>query len=381
MPEFNGLDLIRAISDEGITIPVILVTGQGDESIAVEAMKLGAADYIVKDDKGHYLELLPGKIHKALARHRERARRRRAEAELARYREQLEQLVDERTRELNEKNRRLQEEILIRNRLEEESRRRQQQLMHADKMQTLGVLVAGVAHEINNPAQFIMSNTPILERSWKSAAPILEKCYEENGDFKLGGLNYSEARELIPTLFEGIRHGTDHIKNIVAELRDYTRERPIDPFESVDMNAVVAASITLLSNMIKKHTRHFEVLYADELPPVRGVFRRLEQVVINLIQNACQALGNQDQRITVATVAVDDPAGVRLEVRDQGRGIAKDDLDHIMDPFFTTKRTEGGTGLGLSISDTIVRDHGGTLTVQSGPGNGTCAVMWLPSVE
>ena len=130
--------------------------------------------------------------------------------------------------------------------------------------------------------------------------------------------------------------------------------------------------------MIKKTTSDFQVNYAEGLPSFCGNGQRIEQVVINLLVNACQAMGSQRKQLRVSTGYDHRTHSLFVEVEDGGMGISPEIIERITDPFFTTKRDSGGTGLGLSISDTIIRDHGGHLEFHSSPGVGTVATIWLP---
>ncbi len=253
-----------------------------------------------------------------------------------------------------------------------------QRLMQTEKLTTLGILAAGVAHEINNPTHTIMVNNAIIQEAIANALPVLERYYKEHGDFMLGGLPFSQAKNEIPALLVHIKKCAEHIKDIVMELRDYARESPTELDELVDINAVVTAALTLMGNTIKKATKNFSLTMAENLPPVRGNFRKLEQVVINLIQNACQALTSVEQSVSVDIRWLQHLNQVELTVSDEGVGISEKDLPHITDPFFTTKRPGEGVGLGLAISSTIVREHGGIMSFESKLGKGTTARVRLP---
>ncbi len=269
-------------------------------------------------------------------------------------------------------------DISERKKAEEQAKLHQQQLMQASKMVALGTLVSGVAHEVNNPNNFIMLNSPILKEAWDNALPILQKYYEENGDFIIGGMNYSEMRVNIPTLFSGISDGAKRIKQIVDDLKNYVRDNTADLTQSVDINEVLKSAVSLLSNMIKKSTNHFSIEYGRDLPLLKGNFQRLEQVMINLVQNACQALPDAQKGIFI-TIQFDRKASnIVINVRDEGMGIPPETLLNITDPFFTTKHESGGVGLGLSISSKIVEEHGGTLNFKSEIGTGTTAEITLP---
>ena len=269
-------------------------------------------------------------------------------------------------------------DVTERKKAEEQTRLHDQQLMQASKMVALGTLVSGVAHEINNPNNFIMLNSPLLKEAWENAMPVLEKYYEENGDFIIGGLNYSEMRENIPNLFTGITEGSKRIKQIVEDLKNYVRDDTADLTQDVDINEVIMSAVTLVSNMIKKSTNRFDVDYGKNLPLLKGNFQRLEQVVINLIQNACQALTAADKGIFISTSLDDASSHIRIRVKDEGAGIEPETLSQITDPFFTTRQKSGGVGLGLSISSRIIEEHRGSIQFESQPGVGTTVDIILP---
>jgi polar amino acid transport system substrate-binding protein len=269
-------------------------------------------------------------------------------------------------------------DITERKKSEEQAKLHQQQLMQASKMVALGTLVSGVAHEINNPNNFIMLNSPILKEAWENAMPILEKYYEENGDFIMGGMKFSEMRDNIPALFSGISDGSKRIKRIVDDLKNYVRNDSADLTQPIDINAVIKSAVSLLTNMIKNTTHNFSIEKGNDLPVLKGNFQRLEQVMINLIQNACQALPDNNRGIYISTAYDQNNSNIVVTIRDEGVGMPPETVEHIMDPFFTTKHDAGGIGLGLSISSRIVEEHGGTLRFSSEPGAGTTATITLP---
>ncbi len=269
-------------------------------------------------------------------------------------------------------------DVTERKQAEEQLRQHEQQMMQVSKMVALGTLVSGVAHEINNPNNFIMLNTPLLLDAWESGKPILEEYHEKNGDFLIGGIPYSEMRENIPVLFSGILDGSKRIKQIVEDLRDFITRDGSDMTQSFDVNGVIRSAISLLSNVLMKATTRFSVEYGDSLPPLKGNFQKFEQVIINLIQNACQALPNAQRGIFLSTSYDEKRQVIVVSVRDEGMGIPAEVLPHIAEPFFTTKHDLGSLGLGLSISSRIIREHGGTLNFTSEQGKGTAADIVLP---
>lgn len=259
-------------------------------------------------------------------------------------------------------------------------RQMEKDLLQADKMVSLGTLVSGVAHEINNPNNFISLNINLLKDVWSSVRTVLDRQHQEYGEFMAAGLPYSEMREEIPNLLIGIEAGSRRIQRIVQELKQYSLPSLDRLDEPVHVNTVVQQAVALIDRKMAQYTDHFHVEYGAGLPPVFGNAQKLEQVVINLLLNACQALTSRVDSVRVTTSA-DQPSGmVRITVMDRGIGIEAGKLQHIMDPFFTTKRDMGGTGLGLSVSSRIIAEHHGRIEVQSQPGQGSTFMVCLPIV-
>jgi PAS domain S-box-containing protein len=270
-------------------------------------------------------------------------------------------------------------DITERKQAEEKEKQYQEQLMQADKMVALGTLVSGVAHEINNPNNAIMFNAPLLKEIFDEIIPIMDERYQQEGDFELSGFPYSQLKQSVNELLNGIIRSSDRMKVIVADLKSFARPESYDMNQEVNINKVALKSLTLLQSMIKKSTSNFSVNYGKNIPPVTGNFQQLEQVVINLVQNACQALENNRQAIGVSISYDKKNQQVKVKVEDEGVGIDPDDIKFITDPFFTTRREQGGTGLGLSVSARIIRDHGGTLHIESQPGLGSVFIVTLPA--
>ncbi|WP_320172090.1 PocR ligand-binding domain-containing protein [Maridesulfovibrio sp.] len=264
---------------------------------------------------------------------------------------------------------------------ERQAKEKQQQLIQADKMVSLGVLVSGMAHEINNPNSFMTLNLPLLAEIWGDISPILEDYYHENGEFLAGGLEYSELRSFMPDLLARMQEGAARISGIVNSLKDYSRLQPGELMWDVDLGDVIRNSLRLLENLISQKTSKFEIDIDGDLPPVLGNSQRLSQVLINLLVNSCEALTDRKQAIYLSSRYNRDRKRIDIVVRDEGVGIAEEHLTKITDPFFTTKRNCGGTGLGLSVSSTIVQEHGGELEFSANPGGGTVARFSIPVAE
>jgi polar amino acid transport system substrate-binding protein len=284
----------------------------------------------------------------------------------------LQEKVAQRTRELAR-------EVAEKQCALEELRLHQDQLIQADKMASLGILVAGVAHEINNPNGLILLNLPRFEEVYRCSLPILDAYLRENGDFSLGRHSYARLRDELPHMLSETQDAAKRIKRIVSELKDFARRDSAELTEVIDFNALVQAAVRLVENAVTKGGHRLLADYAQDLPPVRGSRQRVEQVIVNLLVNALQALEGKGKRIFIATSLESGPEAVLCTVRDEGRGIAPEHLARLTDPFFTTKREEGGTGLGLSVSAGIVKEHGGTLSFCSLPGEGATVTLALPA--
>jgi len=259
----------------------------------------------------------------------------------------------------------------------EQMRHKQQQLVQAEKLASLGILVAGMAHEINNPNQAIMMGGQLAARAWPDIRRVMDRSLDREGDFLVGGTIYSALRDSLGEQLQGIVSSAKRIEAIVTSLKDFARQDHTDMSQPVNLNVVVKSALVLLSSVIKKATDHLNVSLSPDLPSFRGNIQQIEQVVVNLVHNACQALQDRGQPISVATYP--DGEDVVLEIRDAGSGIPEEQLKRVMDPFFTTKRDSGGTGLGLSVSATIVQEHGGDIKFSSKPAEGTSVRVWFPA--
>ncbi len=283
----------------------------------------------------------------------------------------LQRRIEERTEELAR-------EMAERKNAIEELRLHQDKLIQADKMTSLGILVSGVAHEINNPNGLILLNMPILKDVYKDSEEALDERFQMHGDFPVGGIPYSRMRNEIPRMLDEMHDGARRIKNIVEDLKDFARRDDASVKEMFDLNAVLKVAIRLVDSSIRKATHNFSVSYGGALPLLYGTPRRMEQVLVNLLLNACQSLADPTRGIAVITRLDRLEGVVVLTVRDEGIGIAPEHLAHLTDPFFTTRRESGGTGLGLSVSAGIIKEHGGALSFESEPGSGTTVTLTFP---
>ncbi|MDD2337469.1 MAG: PAS domain S-box protein [Geobacteraceae bacterium] len=264
---------------------------------------------------------------------------------------------------------------------EEENRRMQETLLQANKMAAVGTLASGIAHEINNPNNFILSNAQFLLDNWCNIDRILSIYATENGEFFIGKMPYSEARAIIPEMFESITEGAQRIKGIVTGMKDFSRKEKATLDQTVDVNKVIEAAVSMLHNQIKKHTDFFSCSLGQDIPPVKGNFRQLEQIVVNLTLNALESLPSRDCGVYIATTYSRFLSKIVIKIQDEGVGITEEVQKTIFDPFFTTKLDSGGTGLGLSICFSIVKEHNGMILCESKPGEGTTFLVRIPVIE
>lgn len=254
------------------------------------------------------------------------------------------------------------------------------ELDQSSRLAAIGELAAGVAHEINNPNGMLLMNLGLLTDVHHDLGPILDEHYAKNPDLALGNLPYSIISEKLPYLLSEMTAGGLRIKRIVEDLKGFARKDTTDEMIAIDINEVVAAAIRLVSYQLDKATSSFLVDYTENLPKVKGVFTRLEQVVVNLLINATQALENREQRISLLTGFSLDKKFLVVKVEDCGKGISPEYRDKIFDPFFTSRRNEGGTGLGLALSQRIAEEHGGFLRVLADPASKTVIGLHLPFI-
>jgi PAS domain S-box-containing protein len=264
-------------------------------------------------------------------------------------------------------------------RLRKEAEYRLQQVIQRDKLASLGVVVAGVAHEINNPNSFITYNVPLLEETWQIFQPILSRFSTQNPGWRHGAMDMAELCEDMNEILSAIRSGSDRINRIVMDLKEFVR---IDkgPLRPVDINEVIEKTFVLVGAQVRKSVARWEINLGEKLPTVQGSFQKLEQVVMNLVVNALHAIPEKEKgRLLITTQHVQRLGANVIRIEDNGTGIEPGVVGRIFEPFFTSRREFGGTGLGLSVSYNLVREHNGIIRVLSKPDCGSRFTVFLPT--
>lgn len=292
------------------------------------------------------------------------------EKELEDYKNHLESLIQDRTEELvaaNEELKAINEELFDKNHLIgkqkeeleatlESLKSLQLKLIQSEKMASLGILTAGVAHEINNPVNFIANGTAAVE-SYISD-------------------NHQDSLEELTPLFDAIAAGVKRVTGIVRSMSKYNRSETL-PASDCNIHEILDDGLTLLYNQYKTRINIIRK-YTPEKLLVTGHEGQLHQVFLNVLANAIQAIENEGE-VVVQTFKLENR--VRIRITDNGTGMTEEQLRHIYDPFYTTKAPGKGTGLGLSISHRIISDHNGTISCESTMYKGSCFTIDLPLIK
>jgi signal transduction histidine kinase len=296
------------------------------------------------------------------------------EEQLQELNKNLEQMVRQRTQELEKSNEALRRAYL-------ELQNAQEQLVQTEKMASLGQLVAGIAHEIKNPLNFIYGNTGFLAEYTRKLQALIQS-YEQASSISAEDrakieaikehLNYSFVCEDLPTLIDNFTEGANRINNIVTDLRTFSR-MDADTISDIDLHATLEMSLNLLRNQYKDRIE----IHKDfgEIPKIQGYAGKLSQVFMNLLSNAFHAVMEKGD-VWIRTRS--NNGFVEIEIQDNGIGIPRENLKRIFEPFFTTKPVGQGTGLGLSISYGIVEQHHGRISVAQAEPHGSIFTVHLP---
>jgi signal transduction histidine kinase/CheY-like chemotaxis protein len=262
---------------------------------------------------------------------------------------------------------------------QEALRESQQHLQQAQKMEALGTLVAGVAHEINNPINLLMYNLPLLRKVWMDLLPVLLSRQKHEPGRKFGGFSYEFLRDNLARLIDDMDLAANRVVKIVADLKNFSRQSNVSQKHSLDINQAVRNALRLAQTTLRNSGVQLELSLKEDLPPMVGNLQSIEQVILNLIINGVQAVGGRAGLIAVATGFRSKDGHVFIRVRDNGSGVSSEVADKLFLPFVTTKHGEGGTGLGLSVSYSLVKSHGGDIAFESEPGKGAEFTVSFPT--
>jgi len=265
----------------------------------------------------------------------------------------------------------------LKNQLDFEEREKliQKKLIHANKMTSLGTMASGIAHEINNPVNYILSNSQILIEIWDDLSSYLKESDLPESDISIGGFQYFEVFETVEKILSGNIEGLRKIVNITKSLRKFGQRKEIYKSGKMDIKQAIDFSVSVLKKEIKKYTDKFEVLLPENIPILKGDQSAIEQVLINIIQNALQALPDRNAFVIIEVSYTDN---VSIKIKDEGTGMDKEIIDRISEPFFTTRTDMGGTGLGMYISYEIIKELSGELVITSEKSKGTEVEIIFP---
>lgn len=363
MPSVDGLMLLRWFRSHPITfnIPIIVLSAKEEPKLKAEAFTHGANDYLVK---------LPDQVELiARIRYHSKAYNNLKALSIA-------------TATAQQQAQQLEQALL-------KLQKTQAQLIQTEKMSSLGQLVACVAHEINNPVNFIHGNISHASEYIQDLLSLAELCHQHQSELapeiqkKIQELDLDFLMEDLPKLLSSMKIGTHRIQQIVLSLRNFSRldeaeMKPVNIHEGID------STLLILHNRLKAkpgcETIHVTKEYG-ELPMVECYAGQLNQVFMNILGNAIDALENQPDAVGNITIrtSVKDEQSILVEISDDGPGMPPEVQNRIFDPFFTTKPVGKGTGLGLSISHQIITEkHRGTLQCNSEIGQGTKFYIELP---
>ena len=256
------------------------------------------------------------------------------------------------------------------------------QLYQAQKMEALGTLVAGVAHEINNPISLIMFNLPIVRRVWQDALPVIRReAADAAGEGKFGGFSLAYLETHFQQLIDDMDMAASRVSKIVRDLKNFSRRSQVSDKKPLEINEAVTNAVRLARATLRTSGVALTLALGEGLPTVYGNLPSIEQIILNILINAVQAIDRRPGRIAIETGQRVEDGMVYAAVTDNGPGVSSAVADKIFDPFVTDKQAGGGSGLGLAVSYSLAQAHDGTITFSTGPEGGTTFTVWLPPAK
>ena len=255
--------------------------------------------------------------------------------------------------------------------MESLARERAEQLIHAERLSALGILTAGIAHEINNPTSFISGNAQTLQMFWPVLEKLIKTCTEDNPDFN----RLMFICEEVPKSLEEIISGTQRIRTIVNGLKSFARQDAPEKIQC-DIHEIIEDALILCHNLLKYNVR-IQKEFSENIPKLISDPQKLEQVFVNLFSNAADAMANTKEGLLIIRTE-NHKTHISIHILDNGTGLSEEAQKKIFTPFFTTKPVGKGTGLGMSISHGIIESHGGSITAHNREEGGAVFTISLP---
>ena len=255
----------------------------------------------------------------------------------------------------------------------------ERKLAQTQKLASFSLLVSGIAHELGNLSNCIIFNIPILRDYLKRLIPIIDDHALSRDDFELFSMSYPEFRQDVFRILDNIEHASSRISETGSGFKEFVSMASAEKRKWADLGSLINKSVALCRGQMKKTVRHFEMKIADDLPPIFTDPSALEQVLVNLLINAAQAVDGEDSRVML-NVKLGNTLQDHLiiEVIDNGCGMDEETREKIFDPFYTTKEDMRGSGLGLFVSKNLIEDLCGLIEVESKVGKGSTLRVKLP---
>ena len=264
--------------------------------------------------------------------------------------------------------------------VEEALQKSEQQLQQAQKMEALGTLVAGVAHEINNPINLIMYNLPLIQKIWFDFLPVLMEQKKVFPDQKFGGFTYEFLEDNLPQLVADMDMAANRVAKIVSDLKNFSKQSNVAEKSALQVNTAVKNALRLAQTTLRKSGVKIELELGEDLPLMQGNLQSIEQIILNIIINAIQAIDHENGIIRIRSGLQKKDGRILIAVSDNGCGISAAVADKLFLPFVTDKQEEGGTGLGLSVTYGLVQAHGGDISFETRKGKGTTFTITMPTL-